>query len=124
MKLFDIYRDVAVAEGIGFVPAQNSYTRDDLFGASLSIGAKVPDFDILFQGRNLYYSAKDSPDDLIRFEEAVSSQDLSTLDPSDKALSSFTGKVNYGFRTTPVKVYKDQVFDQLISPLEIGRAHV
>ena len=122
MKLFDIYRDVAVAEGIGFVPAQNSYTRDDLFGASLSIGAKVPDFDILFQGRNLYYSAKDSPDDLIRFEEAVSSQDLSTLDPSDKALSSFTGKVNYGFRTTPVKVYKDQVFDQLISPLEKAKS--
>ncbi len=115
-------RLTAINEGIGF--AAPSYSMDQILGVDQSKGIisdQEPNFLSFFSGRNLYFTPEDRPEDVIRLEEAQRSSTLDALHPSEEALSSFTGRIHFGFKTVMANEYRDKALNDLLEPLDQAR---
>ncbi len=84
-----------------------------------SVSKSDVDYKAIVRDKDIYFSPIDSPEDIVRIEEALQITDLAKHVFSDRhQLPTFTGTIYYGFKATFADQYRDQSFNKILAPFD------
>lgn len=77
------------------------------------------EYTVLLAGKNIVYSDKDSPEDIIKIEPALTSNKLSEYIVLEPTRAFKNSKIYIGFTTSPAESGEDKFDDSIFTPMEL-----